>query len=147
MSTVELGVERYIGVDVVPELIEAARSRAREHDEFRLGDITEDELPCADLVLCRDCLVHLSEQRAFAAIRNFKASGSIMLLATTFYATAENERGSTGGWRPINLQLPPFCFGQPKILIPERPFDPARVHSDKSLGLWDIAEIPNEASK
>ena len=146
MSSVELGVERYSGIDVVPELIEAARSRAGQLHEFSLADITKDSLPRADLVLCRDCLVHLSEELAFAAIRNFKASGSTFLLTTTFYVLPENARGSTGGWRPINLQRPPFSFPRPILLIPERAYDLERAHSDKSLGLWEIGDLRDAPS-
>jgi hypothetical protein len=143
MSHAELGALHYIGVDVVPELIDIARSRAGAHQEFRIADISRDPLPRADLVLCRDCLVHLTEESAFAAIANLKRSGSRYLLATTFYALRENRRGSTGGWRPLNMQRPPFSFGSPTILIPERGFDLDIPHSDKSLGLWDIALLPD----
>jgi hypothetical protein len=109
-------------------------SSSRHHDGL---------LPQADLVLCRDCLVHLSEQNVFAAIANFKQSGSRFVLTTTFYALAENPGGDTGGWRPINLQRPPFSFPQPMVLIPERSFDPAGSHTDKSLGLWELSSLPD----
>lgn len=146
LSSVELPVRTYIGIDVVPELIETARERSGGRHEFRVADISRDPVPRADLVLCRDCLVHLSEEGAFAAIANFKESGSEFLLTTTFYAQAQNLPGSTGGWRPINLQRPPFSFSAPILLIPERRFDPARAHSDKSLGLWALASLPGAPS-
>ena len=143
LRTVDLGLERYTGVDIVPELIEAARAHAGDRDEFMLADITRDPLPRADLVLCRDCMVHLTAEQALAAIANFKTSGSTFLLTTTFYTLSANGRGSTGGWRPINLQRTPFSFPQPRLLIPEREYDPEREHSDKSLGLWEIAALPD----
>jgi hypothetical protein len=107
-----------------------------------VADISRDPLPRADVILCRDCLVHLSDEAAFASIANFKASGSRFLLSTTFYAQDENRRGSTGGWRALNLQRPPFAFPAPILLIPERQFEPDRTYSDKSLGLWALSSLP-----
>ena len=56
-------VERYVGMDVVPELIEHnLRHHLTDRRSFALADITRDFLPAADVILCRDCLVHFSIQ-------------------------------------------------------------------------------------
>jgi hypothetical protein len=47
----------------------------------------------------------------------------------------------TGGWRPINLQLPPYNLPKPIKLIDER--CPLEDYRDKSLGLWKTADIPD----
>lgn len=147
MQAVDLPVTHYIGVDVVPKVIESNQQRFAERGEFLVGDITVDPLPQADLVLCRDCLVHLTAVQAFAAVRNMKASGASYLLATTFFALERNGPGSTGGWRPINLRIEPFCFPPPLELIRERHFDPERAYSDKSLGLWRLNELPEQPAE
>ena len=67
------------------------------------GDITRDALPRADVILCRDCLVHFSFKDIFAAIDNFKKSQSRYLLATTFIAFSENLDVATGEWRRLNM--------------------------------------------
>src|SRR5262249_52906424 len=51
-------VSQYFGVDVVPSLIARNRRRATDRRHFLLLDITSDRLPLADLVFCRDALVH-----------------------------------------------------------------------------------------
>ena len=39
-------------------------------------DLTRDPLPDGDLILCRDCLVHLPFEDVRRAVRNFKRSGA-----------------------------------------------------------------------
>ena len=61
MAEVDLGLVRYIGADFLPELIaENLRRYAAPNREFRELDLTAAPLPAADVLLCRDCLVHLS---------------------------------------------------------------------------------------
>jgi SAM-dependent methyltransferase len=61
MKELELPVEQYFGMDVVPELI--TRNWQEYNDgkkSFQHGNIARDELPRVDVILCRDCLVHFS---------------------------------------------------------------------------------------
>ena len=77
----------YIGIDIVPALIEANNRRVADGElagHFLVADITRDALPRADLILCRDCLVHLSFRNIAAAVERFRASSARFLLATTF---------------------------------------------------------------
>lgn len=129
------GVE-YIGADVVPELI--SRNRRQYEDEnrsFVLVDITSEQLPTVDVILCRDCFIHLSSSHIHAAIANFKRSNSVFLLATTHTNVEENKEIRTGEWRSVNLQLPPFNFPSPMQLISEDP------EAGKCLGLWRLHEL------
>jgi hypothetical protein len=142
MKETELGECRYIGVDVVLELI-----RKTEHDYETPGrtflnlDLAEDQLPRADVILCRDCLVHFSFEHIFKAIRNFKRSKSRYLLTTTFIGWPRNTDIETGGWRQINLQIPPFEFPQAIRLIDEKCEHSGGAFADKRLGLWDLTSI------
>lgn len=134
----------YTGIDIVDELI--ARNSARlggPKTRFIPADMTRADLPAADLVLCRDGLVHLSYVDARAAIRNFRRSGSRYLLATTFVAHASNQDVPTGGWRPVNLEAPPFRFPSRILEIDERCTHSEGRYHDKRLGLWalDTLEI------
>ena len=118
-------VDVYAGFDVVPDLVEKlkADSALGPKAQFGLADLTVDQLPKSDLILCRDCLVHLSDEQVIQALALLRASRARWLLTTTF-PDVENRRGTTGGWRPINLALPPFNLPEPNEVIIERPDQP-----------------------
>jgi SAM-dependent methyltransferase len=142
MRTLELPVARYIGADLLPELIEPlASEHADAGHEFRVLDLTRDPLPAADLLLCRDCLVHLSYADIRRALANIARSGIPYLLTTTFPTTAENEDIVTGDWRVLNLERPPFGFPPPVELLNEHCTEGEGRFGDKSLGLWRVAEL------
>jgi hypothetical protein len=142
MARCELPVERYVGADIVPELIAALGARfADGRREFRRLDLIRDALPQVDLVFCRDALVHFSDADARRAIRNIKRSGSRFLLTTTFPGRAENPPIETGNWRPLNLERAPFGFPPPLRLIDEKCREGDGAWADKSVGLWRIADL------
>jgi hypothetical protein len=132
-------VDRYIGVDVVPDLIAVNRVRhADPRREFLRLDLTRDALPAADAVLCRDCLVHFSFADAWAAIRNVQRSGARYLIATTFVDRPRNAEARTGRWRTLNLEAPPFNFPPPLRIIDERRTSDGGRYRDKRLGVWPL---------
>jgi len=132
----------YTGVDIVEALIARNVERhASETCRFLCADFTRVDLPRADLILCRDALVHLSFADAQAAIRNFRRSGSRYLLATTFIGRTSNQNVPTGDWRPLNLQSPPFRFPTPIALVDERCTHTDGIYRDKRLGLWELASL------
>lgn len=146
MKDVSLDVERYIGVDIVEDLIKANEQRygdARRH--FVCLDLIRDELPQSEMILCRDCLVHLKFDQALDALRNFRRTGAKYLLTTTFGARRVNEEGSDKDneffWRPLNLQLPPFNFPKPIKLIKEGCTECNNEYEDKCLGLWRMEDL------
>ena len=131
---------RYIGGDVLPELTEANQQRwGGPSRSFSTIDLLKDDLPAADLLLCRDCLVHFSFADAAAALRNAGRASVTWLLTTTFPHCTSNEDIVTGDWRPLNLQLPPFNLPAPQLLINEQCTEGGDTFSDKSLGLWRIS--------
>jgi len=143
LSEVELDLDRYIGADIVTDLVEANAARFRDDPvrEFRSLDMTGDPLPAADLVLCRDCLVHLSFADIERALRNLRRSGSRYLLTTTFTELGTNDDIVTGDWRPLNLCREPFGFPEPLAVLVEGCTEEGGAYADKSLGLWEIATI------
>jgi SAM-dependent methyltransferase len=140
MRLVDLGPVRYVGGDILDVLIEANREKfSAPGRDFRLLDVTKDKLPRVDLILCRDCLVHLSNRLVWKALANMKRSGSRYLLATTFVDREQNADTLTGGWRPLNLSAPPFCLAPPlRVIHEDYPFKEFR---DKSIGLWELEKI------
>jgi hypothetical protein len=132
----------YTGIDIVEPLIAENVQRYQTPScRFLSGDMTRADLPAADLILCRDGLVHLSFADAGAAIRNFRRSGSRYLLTTTFVGRSRNRDTLTGGWRVLNLQAAPFGFPTPIALIDEHCAASDGIYRDKHLGLWELAAL------
>jgi hypothetical protein len=143
MRTVDLGVERYVGGDLVPELV--ARNQelyGAPGREFVRLDLLRGPLPAADAVFCRDCLVHLSHAQVADALRNVRASGATYLLTTTYPAQPRNRNIATGEWRPLNLQLAPFGFPPPLRLVNEESTESGGLYPDKSIGVWRVSDLP-----
>ncbi len=128
----------YVGGDIVPGLVSAnQREFGDARTRFEVIDITTDRLPSADLWLCRDCLFHFSEADIFATLRNFAQSEIRYLLTTTHPQCAQNTDISTGSFRLLNLELPPFGFPEPA----ERIDDWIEGHPVRQLALWDRVSI------
>ncbi len=143
MRAVRLPVSLYLGADIVPELIaENQRQYGAPDRRFLRLDLTRDPLPAADLLFCRDCLVHLSFEDAAKAILRIRSSRISYLLTTTFPDCPENEDITTGDWRPLNLEAGPFHFPPPLRLVNEGCTEAGGLFRDKSLGLWRVADLP-----
>ncbi|MBT8485625.1 MAG: class I SAM-dependent methyltransferase [Phycisphaerales bacterium] len=143
ISHVDLDLTGYVGADVLPELVERNRRKLGEGPQRRFVrlDLTRDELPAADLILCRDCLVHFSYADIHAALTRITASGARYLLSTVFTGSTYNKDIETGDWRQLNLLLPPFALPPPLELINEGCTEGDGKYADKSLALWRIADL------
>jgi len=141
-------VENYIGMDVVPDLIRGNAKRYPQRS-FAVADIVHDALPKCDMILCRDCLVHLPLADAMEAIKRSIESGSTYFAATTYPNQTDNvdkaeyslSRKSTfrpGDWRRLNLQLPPFIFPEPVAMLDECG---TAMDTGKYLGVWRIDSL------
>lgn len=136
-----VGVD-YTGADIVPALVAGNQARlGGATRRFIQLDLVAEAPPRADLVLCRDLLVHLPFPEASKALRNIRRSGADWLLTTTFPRHATNA-DLHGDWRPLNLTAPPFNFPPPARLIHEGCDEEGERYSDKSLGLWRVADLP-----
>ena len=143
MSRVHLGDVDYIGADIVPDVIAANSEKyARAGREFRVIDLCQGPLPHADLVFCRDCMVHLPFEMLASAVAQIRASGATWLMAKTFPATVENRDIALGDFRPLNLQLAPFHFPAPVELVDEHCTESGGAHADKAMGIWLVADLP-----
>ena len=142
MVNVDLSNIEYIGADVVKELIVDNIDRHTEKNiHFQHLNLIQDKLPDVDLVFCRDCLVHFSYADAFLALENICNSQSEYLLTTTFVDRNNNYDISTGQWHPVNLELSPFDFPKPLLVIMEECTEGGDLFADKALGLWNIKDI------
>jgi hypothetical protein len=139
----DLGV-RYIGVDIVPALVQRLQSAAADgviRGDYQLADITCDPLPRCDAILCRDALVHLSFANIARALDNFRRSGAQWLIVTTFPDWQHNADCEDGDWRALNFQRPPFDWGPPIDLLNENCTEAGGGWRDKSLGVWRLAGL------
>ena len=141
---IALGVD-YVGVDIVPAIVAELQRRAASGEiagRYLLADITSDDLPRADAILCRDALVHLSYAHIGDAIENIRRSGAIWLITTTFTEWQVNRDCEDGDWRAINLCRPPFDWPAPAALLDERCSEAGGTYRDKSLGAWRVDALP-----
>jgi len=135
------GVE-YIGADIVPSIVaENQRRHATATQRFVQLDITRDALPDADVMLCRDCLVHLSYANIRATLANVARSNVRYLLMTSFPGRRDNYDVEDGDWRPLDFQAPPFSFPQPRLAIVEDCDEEDGSYRDKALLAWRITDI------
>ena len=143
MQKVDLLKIDYIGADIVDELIKSniRQYKERGNFKFKVLNLITDPLPKSDIIIVRDCLVHLSYENIYSAIKNIKSSGSKYLLATTFTNYHLNFDIVTGEWRPLNLQEKPFNFPSPILVINENCTEDNGKYKDKSMALWEISKI------
>ncbi len=131
----------YIGADIVKDIIQKAQKKYGNNNRaFIHLDIITSQLPKTDLILCRDCLVHLPYEQVWQALKNIKQSGSKYFLTTSHTNTTQNINIHLGGWRSLNLLAPPFNFPQPLFILHEGGFE----KPDKCLILWAVEDIPTE---
>jgi hypothetical protein len=137
LSKIELPISHYIGGDIVLELVKrTAEKYSRPDRSFLQIDLCKDPLPEADLLLCRDCFIHLSEDMIFRAIENILRSNIKYLLTTTFPGGL-NRAISTGDFFTIDLCAPPYNFPAPIRVLEDwvPPFD------RRQLALWEVESL------
>jgi hypothetical protein len=114
---------KYIGADIVESLIlKNINNYKSKNINFVTLDITKDKLPDADLMLCRDCLIHLSNLNIKKFIQNFKNSKIKYLLLTSYEEKKDvlnfkNKDIQDGDYRSLNLLKPPFRLPNPLLKI------------------------------
>ncbi|MBK8302212.1 MAG: class I SAM-dependent methyltransferase [Chloracidobacterium sp.] len=136
-SHVERGEIRYLGVDIVPELVEKNRQKyGDEKTDFMRLDITHDPLPAADLMICRDLLAHLSFKNIGRIFENIVNSDIKYLLLTHHHECIGNNDAFSGGYRPLNLELFPFDFPEPLLAIDDWRED----QTPRRMCLWETTK-------
>jgi len=140
LKKVDLSLISYTGVDIVDDIISSNNKKySNQNRNFIKLDILEDDLPKADLILCRDLLVHFSFNDLKKAVNNIKKSQSKYLLTTSYPNLKQNNDIITGEWRNLNLQIPPISFPNPMKQIIEKCTE--KDCSDKSLLLYQIKDL------
>lgn len=140
MRHVNLANISYTGGDIVQKIIEQNNiAYGNENCKFEYINIITGPIPKADVILCRDCLVHLNFIDGLAALEQFRQSGAKWLLTTTFTARDSNAELYEGDiWRPLNLEKPPYNLPKPERYINEGCTEFDGLFSDKCLALWRL---------
>jgi hypothetical protein len=142
LRKLDLDLFLYVGGDILSELVEKNITHFQSQKKHFIHiNLIEDDLPTGDLLLCRDCLVHFSIADIHRTLANIKRSSIKYWLTTTFAECEQNTDITTGDWRVINLQKPPFNLPKPMRLINEHCTEGQGTYADKCLGLWKVADL------
>jgi hypothetical protein len=139
MQRVDLSGIKYIGADIVDDIIKLCGEQYPF--EFKVMDIINTPLPKVDMILSRDCLVHLPYSEIIKALTNIKKSGSKYLLTTSFPNHDNSDIAIIGHWRALNLQKEPFSLCEPLAVINENCTENDGIYNDKSMCLFEIKNI------
>lgn len=137
----ETGVE-YIGGDIVLPLINSLNEKYRiPNVRFIHIDLTRPAaFPTADLMICRDCLFHLSNDDIRRVLENFVSSQISYLLTTTHKNSGHfaNRDIPTGDFRFIDLFSAPYCFPGDALA---RIDDWHPPHPEREMCLWSRDQV------
>ena len=103
----DLGDRHYVGLDVVPSVIERNEQRyARENVQFRLISPSKiDAYPASDLIICKDVLQHLSNEHVDLVLMRMENAKYAIITNDHALDNRENQNGDT---RPLDVTAPPF---------------------------------------
>jgi len=148
MSHVALRLNKYLGIDVVDNIIESDIEKySTDNIQFKCKDITTviDEFCIGfDAVIIRDVLVHLSFKDIQSILNNLSKGNVKYLFTTSFLAETINRDIPTGSWRRLNFMLPPFEFKPPieTIISYSEPYNINEYrYFDKTLSMWKVEDI------
>ncbi len=137
MQHVDLTKIDYTGADIVADLIEKNKVTFcnKSNMKFLVCDAMADKLPDAELLFCRDMMIHFPNDAISKFLENVKRSNINWLLTSHFTSgigeKVLNQDIKFGYFRPVNLTQSPFNLPKPLLLIPE-------VEQNKMMGLWKI---------
>lgn len=111
MSRVDLSDIDYIGLDL-DDKIETARAANMNAGSAKLEvrDIVACGFPAGDVLLCRDFLQHLPTQMVIEVVQHVVTSEAQWLIVTSHDVPSNEGDIAIGGFRPLNLRLPPFSW-------------------------------------
>ena len=132
MRHVDLHGATYLGVDIVSSLIE--RLGVYPHHDFIVIDPETYNIPCVDLILCKDVLQHLPNNEIRSLIAKMQAKAKYVLFVNDGPKGDEpcNVDIDRGGWRRIDLH----GFGVSGRVV----FDLVGAPDAKIAFLWSSAK-------
>jgi len=110
---------KYTGVDVVQSVIHKNRlAFATPSVRFIHADFLSKDLPTADLLICKDVLQHLPNDKITHFIKQFGKYKYCLITngVDTQTQSSTNSDIHLGDYRPLDLTRPPFLVTGVKIL-------------------------------
>jgi hypothetical protein len=138
---------KYIGADIVENMVSNLNTQyASGNVEFIVIDITSDKLPYADLMMCRDVLLHLTYQDTLRFLENFLDSQIPLLLTSTHDKSSnfKNKDIKVGHSRFVDLFSAPYSFPAPPLELIDDWIEPYPV---RQLGLWTRSQVEDAVIK
>ncbi len=150
-----LNLYSYKGFDIVPELVASNTENLKGWKfnctpkvSFEVGDIVTTPIPKCDLLIVRDCFVHLPQSEILSALKNIAASEIDFVAITNFMGVGRlNIDIEVGEWRPVNLCEYPYAMPFPMHVIVENCTEGEGTFADKTLSVWTIDQIRKWLSK
>lgn len=134
MQHVDMPGIDYTGVDIVPPVIEANEKHfGTVTRSFLCIDAVTEDIPRADVVLCREVLFHLSFEDGLRLLEQIRRSDARALIATSDTSTSFNSNIRTGDFRVVNLRKRPYHLARPNVWIADE-----AVAAGRGLGVWTL---------
>jgi 2-polyprenyl-3-methyl-5-hydroxy-6-metoxy-1,4-benzoquinol methylase len=111
---------QYTGYDVVQSVIEKNQQvHGTSRIQFIHGDAVVDDLPSADLLICKDVLQHLPDEDVFKVLAKLNRFKYCLITndVDNHSLTSSNTPISRGGYRTLDLSQPPFNLSGKRMLI------------------------------
>ncbi len=105
------GDVHYLGVDVVKSVVDEDGAKyGSENIHFQHMDILQDELPGADLLICKDVLMHLSINDVLLFLSKTYKYKHCLLTHNIGEDASVNGEITRGGFRPLDLSKSAFSL-------------------------------------
>lgn len=138
LKTVDI---RYIGGDIVEDLIKRNnKAFVTENIEFVSIDLISEHFPAVDMMLCRDCLFHMSYENTLEILNNFIDSNIEYFFTTTYKKPADFINGDivTGSFRAIDLTKVPYHFSDDALFTV---LDGKKDNTERFMCLWNREQV------
>lgn len=110
----------YIGTDVVVHIIEKNKKQfATPSIQFICGDALREDLPAADLFICKDMMQHLTHQQILKLCEQLPKYTYCLLtndVDPLNLSSFNDDLPEAGGERTLDLTWPPFSLEGEKML-------------------------------
>jgi hypothetical protein len=137
----------YVGGDIVQPLIDLhIKNYQTDKIRFQRLDITQDKLPKMDMMICRDCLFHLSYSDTKSFLLNFINSEIPYLLTSTHINDGDlkNRDIISADFKQIDLFSSPYNFSKNVLFRIEDWMSP---DPRREMCLWNRDQIIEATSK
>ncbi len=120
----------YVGYDIVDSVIKRNQAKYTSGNiHFIHADAINEDLPSADLLICKDVLQHLSNSDILAFLPQLKKYKYCLITndVDPRTLTSSNPDIQSGGYRQVDLTKPPFFLMGKKVLTFESAYNRKQV--------------------